>query len=131
MADTQDFIAQTKALVDKLKSTCAQYGLGNDGNEYKIIVQIFLYKFLNDKFAFEVKEADTRLKNSENWEEEIKKFVPETYYGISARADGVTFTWKDKKSGSAATFSREKNEEVYKDDNVSIKIPRLYKKINR
>ena len=66
MADTQDFIAQTKALVDKLKSTCAEYGLGNDGNEYKIIVQIFLYKFLNDKFAFEVKEADTRLKNSEN-----------------------------------------------------------------
>ena len=31
--------------------------------------------FLNDKFAFEVKEADTRLKNSENWEEEIKKFL--------------------------------------------------------
>lgn len=79
MADTQDFIAQTKALVDKLKSTCAQYGLGNDGNEYKIIVQIFLYKFLNDKFAFEVKEADTRLKNSENWEEEIKKYSDEEY----------------------------------------------------
>lgn len=79
MADTQDFIAQTKALVDKLKSTCAQYGLGNDGNEYKIIVQIFLYKFLNDKFAFEVKEADTRLKNSENWEEEIKNYSDEEY----------------------------------------------------
>lgn len=79
MADTQDFIAQTKALVDKLKSTCAEYGLGNDGNEYKIIVQIFLYKFLNDKFAFEVKEADTRLKNSENWEEEIKKYSDEEY----------------------------------------------------
>ena len=79
MADTQDFIAQTKALVDKLKSTCAQYGLGNDGNEYKIIVQIFLYKFLNDKFAFEVKEADTRLKSSENWEEEIKKYSDEEY----------------------------------------------------
>ena len=46
MANTQVFIEQTKALVDKLKSTCAQYGLGNDGNEYKIIVQIFLYKFL-------------------------------------------------------------------------------------
>ena len=54
MADTQDFIAQTKALVDKLKSTCAQYGLGNDGNEYKIIVQIapatrFL---LGDEFGY-------------------------------------------------------------------------------
>ena len=27
---------------------------------------------------------------------------------------GITFTWKDKKSGSSATFSKEKNEEIYK-----------------
>ena len=54
MADTQYFIEQTKALVDKLKSICGSAGLGNDGNEYKIIVQIFLYKFLNDKFAYEI-----------------------------------------------------------------------------
>ena len=79
MTDSQYFITQTKTLVDKLKSTCAQYGLGNDGNEYKIIVQIFLYKFLNDKFAYEVKEADSRLKNAENWEEEAEKYSDEEY----------------------------------------------------
>lgn len=79
MADTQVFIEQTKALVDKLKSTCAQYGLGNDGNEYKIIVQIFLYKFLNDKFAYEVKQVDERLKNAENWEQEVNKYSDEQY----------------------------------------------------
>lgn len=27
----------------------------HDGNEFKIITQVFLYKFLNDKFAYEVK----------------------------------------------------------------------------
>lgn len=79
MADTQIFIEQTKALVDKLKSTCAQYGLGNDGNEYKIIVQIFLYKFLNDKFAYEVKQVDDRLKNAEIWEQEVNKYSDEQY----------------------------------------------------
>lgn len=79
MANTQVFIEQTKALVDKLKSTCAQYGLGNDGNEYKIIVQIFLYKFLNDKFAYEVKQVDERLKNAENWEQEVNKYSDEQY----------------------------------------------------
>lgn len=79
MADTQVFIERTKALVDKLKSTCAQYGLGNDGNEYKIIVQIFLYKFLNDKFAYEVKQVDERLKNAENWEQEVNKYSDEQY----------------------------------------------------
>ena len=79
MADTQIFIEQTKALVDKLKSTCGNYGLGNDGNEYKIIVQIFLYKFLNDKFAYEVKQVDEKLKNAENWEQEVAKYSEEQY----------------------------------------------------
>ena len=47
---------ETFRLIDALKATCQQYGMGNDGNEYKIITQVFLYKFLNDKFCFEVKK---------------------------------------------------------------------------
>ncbi len=42
----------TLSLIDDLKVTCASFGLGNDGNEYKIITQCFLYKFLCDKFEF-------------------------------------------------------------------------------
>ena len=38
---------RTIALIDNLKSVCQTYGLGNDGNEYKIITQVILYKFLN------------------------------------------------------------------------------------
>ncbi len=87
MADTQYFIEQTKALVDKLKSICGTYGLGNDGNEYKIIVQIFLYKFLNDKFAYEVKELDPRLKNAAKWEEEIQKYSDEEYKKLLFRVN--------------------------------------------
>ena len=34
----------TKQLIDGLKQTCGNFGLGNDGNEYKIIIQVFLYK---------------------------------------------------------------------------------------
>lgn len=52
----QHFTEQTKALIDSLKTICAHYGLGNDGNEFKIITQAFLYKFLNDKYDFEVKQ---------------------------------------------------------------------------
>jgi len=48
---TQDFTTQTKQLIDSLKGVCANYGLGNDGNEFKIITQTFLYKFMNDKFG--------------------------------------------------------------------------------
>lgn len=52
----QHFTEQTKSLIDSLKTICAHYGLGNDGNEFKIISQAFLYKFLNDKYDFEVKQ---------------------------------------------------------------------------
>ncbi|VEH67349.1 Uncharacterised protein [Rodentibacter pneumotropicus] len=64
----QDFQLKTKELIDSLKAICANYGLGNDGNEFKIITQVFLYKFLNDKFAFEIKKRYPELAEAENWE---------------------------------------------------------------
>lgn len=75
----QDFTAKTKELIDNLKGVCASYGLGNDGNEFKIITQIFLYKFMNDKFGYEAKQADPKLKDIENWEQEISKYTDQQY----------------------------------------------------
>ena len=75
----QDFTAKTKELIDNLKSVCTSYGLGNDGNEFKIITQVFLYKFMNDKFGYEVKQIEPKLKSAENWEEEIRKYSDEDY----------------------------------------------------
>ncbi|MET4000550.1 class I SAM-dependent DNA methyltransferase [Marinobacterium sp. MBR-109] len=66
-----EFRDKTKALIDSLKNICAHYGLGNDGNEFKIITQTFLYKFLNDKFAYEAKKIDEKVANSEKWEEAL------------------------------------------------------------
>lgn len=76
---TQDFTASTKRLIDDLKSICANYGLGNDGNEFKIITQVFLYKFMNDKFAYEAKRTDPRLAKAENWEKEAAKYSAKDY----------------------------------------------------
>jgi type I restriction enzyme M protein len=51
-----NYTEQTKQLIDALKAICTSNGLGNDGNEFKIITQVFLYKYLNDKFIYEIKE---------------------------------------------------------------------------
>ena len=59
---------RTIALIDNLKSVCQTYGLGNDGNEYKIITQVFLYKFLNDKFGYEIKKLSPALASAEKWD---------------------------------------------------------------
>ncbi|RYI59456.1 SAM-dependent DNA methyltransferase [Escherichia coli] len=66
-----EFRDKTKALIDSLKSICTNYGLGNDGNEFKIITQAFLYKFLNDKFAFEAKQKDKSIASAESWEDAL------------------------------------------------------------
>lgn len=69
-----DIREKTVALIDELKATCQSAGLGNDGNEFKIITQVFLYKFLNDKFGYTLKNKDTRYKakfeNVMDWEGE-------------------------------------------------------------
>ncbi len=78
MSDIKD---RTINLIDELKATCQQKGLGNDGNEFKIITQVFLYKFLNDKFGWTLKNKEGRYKKqfakAEKWDEEYAKLSDE------------------------------------------------------
>lgn len=75
----QDFTKQTKELIDNLKGVCTSYGLGNDGNEFKIITQVFLYKFMNDKFGYELKQLDPSLKDAESWEQVVADYSDDKY----------------------------------------------------
>ena len=68
IANNKSIKEKTIELIDALKSTCQTYGMGNDGNEYKIITQVFLYKFINDKFGYEVKKINSKLANAPKWE---------------------------------------------------------------
>ena len=76
---TETIIANTKQMIDDLKTVCANFGLGNASSEYKIITEIFLYKFLNDKFLYEVQQADEKLKESENVEQVLNDMSKEDY----------------------------------------------------
>lgn len=86
---TQDinFMTKTKALIDNLKSVCANYGLGNDGNEFKIITQVFLYKFLNDKFRYAVKHEMPALNDAENFSEALCNLREDDYQFLVASLD--------------------------------------------
>lgn len=56
-------------LIDSLKATTSHAGLGGGGNEYTVLVEVFLYKFLNDKFIAEAKRVWEPLqKASDVWE---------------------------------------------------------------
>lgn len=86
---TQDinFMTKTKALIDNLKSVCANYGLGNDGNEFKIITQVFLYKFLNDKFRYAVKQEKPELDQAENFSKALLDLSEDEYQFLIASLD--------------------------------------------
>lgn len=79
MTGYQDYTRKTKELIDSLKAINSNFGLGNTGYEYKIISEVFLYKFLNDKFFYEARKAESRLKNSRHIEEDLQK-LPDTDY---------------------------------------------------
>ena len=64
-----DIKQKTYDLIDSLKAVCHSYGLNGDGNEYKIITQVFLYKFLNDKFGYEIKKVSNAVRSAEKWED--------------------------------------------------------------
>jgi type I restriction enzyme M protein len=90
MTTTVEFEKQTKALIDDLKSVCANYGLGNDGNEFKIITQVFLYKFMNDKFIHEIKKIDTKIAKADNWEEVLSNYSASDFEMLMMQLDENT-----------------------------------------
>ena len=77
MADAE-LNAKTIALIDSLKGTTGEYGLASGGSEYRIITEIFPYKFFNDKFGYEAKNLESpykdRLSKAEKWDAEYDTF---------------------------------------------------------
>ncbi len=55
MTNEVQLINKTEKMIDEIKSVCANYGLSGASSEYKIITEIFLYKYLNKKFLCEKK----------------------------------------------------------------------------
>ena len=61
-------------------------------------------------------------------EEEIKKFVPKSYYGLKAVAKGIPFLWTDAKNNSGRTFDRSRIESICKGAAQKIRITEVKKK---
>lgn len=104
---------QTKQMIDNLKAVCANKGLGNASSEYKIITEVFLYKFLNDKFLFEAKKADKSLAklSSAEVEEKLSKMSDDDYEMFLLNFEPNTA--KLKKTHFISYLFNHKNEENF------------------
>lgn len=104
-------MAKTKAMIDDLKSVCANYGLGNASSEYKIITEVFLYKFLNDKFLHEVRLVDDKLKDSKNIEADLEVMSDDDYEFLLASLPPATAQLK--KTHFISYLFNHKNQEKF------------------
>ena len=65
-------------------------------------------------------------------EEEIRKFVPKEYYGIPLETQDVKWTWRDEKTKSFRTFSRERAEQIKgRLENAALEITSVEKKAKK
>ncbi len=80
---------QTYDLIDRLKSTTANNGLAGSGNEYTVIVETFLYKFLNDRFIYEAKKEMPELAEAEDVFEALDAMTEDEYENLCDMLDTI------------------------------------------
>ena len=81
---------RTKRMIDDLKTICANFGLGGSPGEYKIITQVFLYKYLSDKFLYEAQRVEPSLAEVENAEEALNAMPDDQYEMLLMMLGGDT-----------------------------------------
>ena len=77
-------------MIDDLKTICANFGLGGSPGEYKIITQVFLYKYLSDKFIYEAQRAEPSLARADHIEEALNAMPDDQYEMLLMMLGGDT-----------------------------------------
>ena len=108
-----NYTQKIKELIDNLKARCNGAGLGGDGNEYKVITQSFLYKFLNDKFLHDVVKVKPELANASNITEALESMSENDYNLMLARLGGGSAKLKPEHL-ITTLFNRQNESEFHK-----------------
>lgn len=82
-----------KQIIDELKALSAQAGLANQGEEERIITSVFLYKFLNDKFMYNLSKFAEEI--GETIEEILKNENDELDAFYDTTSGDVAFGYED------------------------------------
>lgn len=90
----EEMMAKTKSMIDDLKAVLTTFGLSNSAGSYKIITELFMYKFLNDKFFYEIRRADDRFKDSANIEADLEELSDDEYEFLLASLPPETLQLK-------------------------------------
>ena len=92
MCDFKDLELKIKQMIDRLKAISANKGLANTADEERIITTVFLYKFLNDQFVYNLKNfsEEVGLTVEEIWNDQT---ILDAFY--DTYASSVAFNKED------------------------------------
>jgi type I restriction enzyme M protein len=64
-----EYLDMMKSMIDSLKAMSTSLGLSNTGDEYKIISELFTYKFLNDKLLYDFSKREDKTETFDDFVE--------------------------------------------------------------
>lgn len=117
MTNELSLINKTEKMIDEIKSLCAEYGLSGTPGEYKIIIEMFLYKYLNDKFLFVVREKSKDLSNTDSLSD-VEEYLN--------RIDNIEYSKLLIKLGPNVAKFRKEYLASYLFNNQNSKLPEFY-----
>lgn len=82
-----------KQIIDQLKGLCQTNGLSNQASEEEVITTVFLYKFLNDKFMYNLKQFANDI--DMDYKEVLKNENDELYAFYDSYPQDVAFTYDE------------------------------------
>ena len=83
----------SKQIIDQLKGLCQTNGLSNQASEEEVITTVFLYKFLNDKFMYNLKGFADDI--DMDYKEVLKNENDELYAFYDSYPQDVAFTYDE------------------------------------
>lgn len=111
-----DMESSIKQIIDQLKGLCSQNGLANQASEERIITSIFLYKFLNDKFLFNLEDFAKKQGKTVKTIRANKKHEMDLYY--KKYSMDVAFAYEDT---IPYLINRSNSDTFYKDFDETLK----------
>lgn len=113
--ELENVTLRTKRMIDDLKTICANNGLGGSPGEYKIITQVFLYKYISDKFLYEARKVEPSLADVENIEAALTAMPDDQYEMMTMMLGGDTARLK-KTHYISYLFSHQNDDTMKKAD---------------
>ena len=114
MADILKLENDIKQIIDELKGICNTAGLSNSASEEVVITSTFLYKFLNDKFMWNLDNFAKEIGMNQDDVLDNKNDALDAFY--DTYGDDVAFTKEDTITYLATKFNEPKFYEAF--DNV-------------